>query len=396
MSLLSQLSAEDAMVQSMPDASPSKWHAAHTSWFFDAFVLTPFLKGWASSELLMKLFNSYYRAMGGAHPRVQRGVLSRPSLSDIYDYRARVDDAVEKLVCVASSDVIRERILLGINHEQQHQELLLTDIKHAFSINPMRPKYASMKLSDPMSLVGQRFVDVFAGLHDVGASSRGFSFDNERPAHTVYLMPFRLSNRPVTNREFAEFIRAGGYDKPGLWLDDGWNFIKSSGVSRPLYWNEDNESTFSLYGDQSIDWDAPVCHVSFFEAEAFARWAEARLPTEFEWEVVASQYSACDGTFLESELYRPAVTSDSHGVGVVHALLGDVWEWTASAYVPYPGFAPDRGAIGEYNGKFMNGSRVLRGGSCVTPRDHARPSYRNFFSPESRWQFSGIRLARSQ
>ncbi|MET0331256.1 MAG: ergothioneine biosynthesis protein EgtB [Dyella sp.] len=386
------LSAEDMMVQSMPDASPTKWHLAHTSWFFEQFVLGR-EPGYRSPQPQWSyLFNSYYEAVGPRHERPRRGLLSRPSLEEVLDYRQHVDRHVRELLRGIGDDQRHHLVELGLQHEQQHQELLLTDIKHALWSNPMRPALlpapgpALAELSAPL-----RFIAGREGIVELGHAAEGFAFDNETPRHRTLLQPHAIANRPVTNAEYAAFIHDGGYREASLWLSEGWATVQQQGWQRPLYWEADLLSEFTLYGVRAIDPQASVCHLSFFEADAFARWAGARLPTEAEWESLAATQPIA-GNLQDSLRLHPGVAS---GEGV-QQLYGDVWEWTASPYVSYPGFRPLPGALGEYNGKFMSGQWVLRGGSCATPRDHLRASYRNFFPPYARWQFAGIRLGQDR
>jgi len=389
----SPLSPEDMMVQSMPDASPGKWHLAHTTWFFEQFVLTrrpgyvPRHPGW------MVLFNSYYQSVGPMHARPRRGLLSRPSLPEVLDYRRYVDEAVGEWLEAGDDPDLATLVELGLNHEQQHQELLLTDIKHALWCNPLRPAYQPEGWSaQPSQPVPLRFLARSEGIVEIGHDGAGFAFDNETPRHRTLLQPHALANRLVTNAEYLAFVHDGGYREPGLWLSDGWATVQSEGWQRPLYWQEDLSSEFTLGGVQPLEPEAPVCHLSYFEADAFARWAEARLPTEAEWEAAAAPLPV-QGTLLDQARFHPQAATPGDGP---RQMFGDVWEWTASPYVSYPGFRPLPGALGEYNGKFMNGQWVLRGGSCVTPCDHVRASYRNFFPPHARWQFSGIRLGKDR
>jgi ergothioneine biosynthesis protein EgtB len=359
LSLVTPLSAEDMLVQSMPECSPAKWHLAHTTWFFEAFLLAPrghkpFHPGYA------ELFNSYYESQGSRVPRTRRGLLSRPSLQEVLEYRRVVDDRALSLIEGANEEE-RALIELGLHHEQQHQELILTDLLHAFWSNPLLPRYHAS--GDPPSPSSPRLrwhADP-GGLREIGHDGAGFAFDNEGPRHRVYLAPFQLASRLVTCGEYLEFIKDGGYSRPGLWLSDGWDAVNREGWAAPLYWQ--GQERMTLWGMKPIDPDAPVTHVSYFEADAYARWAGARLPTEAEWESSAPAH-------------------------------GEAWEWTSSAYLPYPGFRPLRGAAGEYNGKFMNGQYVLRGSSPFTPSGHSRLTYRNYFPPATRWQVTGIRLAR--
>ena len=383
--LASPLSDADATIQPFPDASPAKWHLAHTTWFFETFILRDHVTGYrAFDERFSFLFNSYYEAEGPRHARPRRGMLSRPSLDDVRDYRAYVDEAIGK----AFSDLPPAAlglVELGVNHEQQHQELLLTDILATFAENPLEPGYAEFPAAACFAVEPLSWHRGREGIVEIGASGDGFAFDCEGPRHRVLLSAHELASRRVTNREWREFTDDGGYLTPTLWLSEGWDWVQREQIERPLYWRNDG-SEFTLAGRRDIDWAAPVAHVSYFEADAFARWAGARLPTEAEWEDFAASADPMIGTQLDHSgavLPRP-------GGGV----FGDVWEWTSSAYASYPGFAPVEGAVGEYNGKFMCGQFVLKGASCATPRGHSRASYRNFFPPSARWQFTGVRLAR--
>ncbi|HWP94256.1 MAG TPA: ergothioneine biosynthesis protein EgtB [Gammaproteobacteria bacterium] len=391
--LAESLSPEDAVVQSMPDASPAKWHLAHTSWFFEAFLLVPHLAGHRIFHPRYGyLFNSYYESVGARHPRPQRGLLTRPSLAEVLAYRAYVDEAMARLLARPLEPDVAALVELGLNHEQQHQELLLMDIKHLFSLNPLLPAWRESRHAPVPPAPPLAFVPRQAGLVEIGHAGEGFAFDNELPRHRVHLAAYALASRPVTNGEYIEFIRAGGYRRPELWLADGWAAVQREGWERPLYWQADLASVFTLAGLRNLDPNELVCHVSWYEADAFARWAGARLPTEFEWEAAAAG-KPVTGNFLESGRIHPAGSSVPDSEGFV-GLFGDVWEWTASAYAPYPGFRPAPGAVGEYNGKFMANQYVLRGGCCATPASHLRATYRNFFYPHQRWQFAGIRLAR--
>ena len=382
--LAGPLSDGDATIQSMPDASPVKWHLAHTTWFFETFLLRDHLQGYRLFDADWPfLFNSYYEAEGERHARAHRGMLSRPALEDVLDYRAHVDAAMDALI---DREDLASLIALGINHEQQHQELLLTDIKHAFSLNPLGPAYwdcEAMPRADAVKPV-QAWRSHTGGSVDLGHSSPGFAFDNEGPVHTVLLQPFEIAERLVTNREWDEFIVDGGYQTASLWLSDGWAWLKDQTIGAPQYWRGDEH--FTLGGWAARDPDAPVTHISHFEADAFASWAGRRLPTEFEWEALAREEEACSGNQLDG----PGAPKPTGGAG----FFGDCWQWTRSAYLPYPRFAPAAGAVGEYNGKFMSGQAVLKGASCATPRGHSRTTYRNFFYPHQRWQFTGLRLAR--
>ena len=408
------LTPEDCMVQSMPDCSPTKWHLAHTSWFFEAFVLERVIAGYSPFDpRYTYLFNSYYEAVGERHERPQRGVLSRPSLDEISRYRAHVDGhMLAALEAMRPDDPALAVTELGLHHEQQHQELVLTDIKHAFSLNALRPIYRARERGGPpagstrgKAAAARDFHFYPEGIAWIGHDGAGFAFDNERPRHRTLLRAFALAARPVTNAEYLEFMDNGGYTRADLWLSDGWDTVRRTGWSAPLYWERRGDAwwTMTLAGMEELAPDEPVAHVSYYEADAYARWAGARLPTELEWEAAARE-APVEGNFAESGRFHPGAappaearerTSASPGVRRhPEQLFGDVWEWTQSPYVPYPGFRPLAGALGEYNGKFMCNQLVLRGGSCVTPQSHMRPSYRNFFRPEARWQLSGLRLAK--
>lgn len=390
------LAVEDYVVQSMPDASPAKWHLAHTTWFFEEFVLQPFVPGYRLLEENHRyLFNSYYEAVGPRHARAERGVLSRPTVEQTFAYRAHVDAAMSRLLeNHAESDELWRAVTLGLHHEQQHQELLLTDIKHAFSRNPLKPAYARSAPARRLALgesVPLAFADFEGGLTEAGHDGRGFSFDNELPRHRLYLQPFRIANRLITNEEFRAFVTCGGYGHSEHWLSDGWAAVQREHWERPLYWGESLDHEFTLTGVRDLDPHGPVCHLSYYEADAFARWAGARLPTEFEWEIAASGQPV-RGNFVEEETWHPLPAQRGEH-GRLLQIFGDAWEWTRSSYAPYPRYAPPEGALGEYNGKFMVSQLVLRGGSCATPRSHIRATYRNFFPPGARWQVSGLRLA---
>jgi ergothioneine biosynthesis protein EgtB len=390
--LAEPLTAEDMLVQPMTDASPTKWHLAHTTWFFETFVLAPHKPGYRDFHPHFRfLFNSYYNAVGTRPDRDKRGSFSRPGLEDVRAYRRYVNEQVQELLAAEPGPECLAILELGLHHEQQHQELILTDIKFVFGSNPLRAAYRELA-AEPMALAPpQRWLEFEGGIQAVGYEGTGFCFDNELERHDVLLRPFRLASRPVTNSEYLQFMADRGYSRPELWLSEGWDAVRAQGWEAPLYWErkQDGWQVLTLAGIQAVEPSEPVCHVSFYEADAYARWAGARLPTEFEWEVAAAGQPV-EGNFLESERFHPAPAEGTHALGQI---FGDVWEWTASPYVAYPGFRPADGALGEYNGKFMSSQMVLRGGSCATPQSHIRASYRNFFPPGARWQFAGIRLA---
>lgn len=391
--LVAGLSDADLTAQSADFASPGKWHLAHTSWFFEQFVLQAFHPSYEAFDTRFAfLFNSYYNAIGPRQARAHRGLLTRPSLGTVLDYRAHVDRAIEALWDEPLPQSCESLLVLGLHHEQQHQELLLTDLLHLFAQNPLRPALRHRAPCDsgsaPQALRWSSFGPCQA---EVGYGGDGFCFDHERPRHAVLMHPYRLANRPVTNDEWLAFMNDGGYRDPACWLSDGWDCVQAQGWQAPLYWERTAQGqwqTMTLHGMQPLRLHAPVTHISFFEADAYARWAGKRLPTEFEWEH-AARACAVEGNFLESGHLEPLPVQ---GDGL-QKMFGDVWEWTASPFLAYPGFRPAQGAIGEYNGKFMNGQYVLRGGSCVSPRGHLRHEYRNFFQPSQRWQFTGLRLA---
>ncbi|MGZ5041151.1 MAG: ergothioneine biosynthesis protein EgtB [Usitatibacter sp.] len=395
--LAAPLSAEDCAIQSMPDASPTKWHLAHTTWFFETFILTrhdparePF------HQAFRVLFNSYYNAVGEKHPRPQRGLLSRPSLDEVLAYRHRVEQEIlELLERGALEPDLLALVDLGIQHEQQHQELILTDLKHMLSCNTLKPAYQKTWPLTAIQPSAPRWIRLAGGERRIGSDGAGFAFDNETPRHTVWLEDFELASHPATHGDFIDFIDDGGYRRPELWLSAGWDAVATRGWEAPLYWERRGGRwhTFTLHGMAPVERNTPVCHVSFYEADAYARWAGARLPTEAEWEVAAAG-APLEGNFLESGALPPLVMRDAGAAGAPAQLFGDVWEWTRSDYSPYPGFKPAKGAVGEYNGKFMCNQYVLRGGSCATPASHIRASYRNFFPADARWQFCGVRLAR--
>ncbi|HVZ17740.1 MAG TPA: ergothioneine biosynthesis protein EgtB [Terriglobales bacterium] len=409
--LCSDLSPEDQMVQSMTDASPTKWHLAHTTWFFETFLLKPYLSGYREfHDNFTYLFNSYYKQVGSHPNRSFRGLFSRPSLEEVHAYRDYVDRHLADLIDTAD-DNIAKLIVLGLNHEQQHQELIVTDIKHALWSNPLRPAWKHEPPAREAKVTSLSWRDFDEGIYSIGCDLSGevndFSFDNETPRHQVFLNRFSLASRLVTNGEYLEFMRDGGYSRPEFWLSDGWDKINAERWTSPLYWEEcDGEwQVFTVNGMQRVVMSEPVCHISYYEADAFARWSGARLALESEWEVAASQVSV-SGNFLESGHLHPQSLSTSPDHQFTRSsdsqissypasqIFGDVWEWTSSPYNAYPGFSPAAGALGEYNGKFMCNQFVLRGGSCATPQSHIRATYRNFFPPHARWQCMGIRLAK--
>ncbi len=395
--LVAGLSDADATVQSMPDASPSKWHLAHTTWFFETFVLRDFVPGYRPFDPAFAfLYNNYYESEGDRLARPSRGMLTRPSLDEILAYRRHVDRAMTRALADLPTPA-RQLVVLGCNHEEQHQELLLTDLLHLFSGNPLHPPaYASGDHRVSAAAGPLRWIEGRQGPRDIGHAGPGFAFDCETPRHTVWLTPHALTDRLITNSEWRAFIEDRGYGTANLWLSDGWAWVRQNGIEAPLYWRRDESGDwsrqFGLDGLMSMDPAGPVQHLSYYEADAFARWAGARLPTEAEWESAAEGLNAERGTFLDNaRAVHPLPASAEDGI---RQLFGDLWEWTGSAYLAYPGFRPPPGAVGEYNGKFMSGQFVLRGGSCAAPRGHARASYRNFFYPHQRWQFTGVRLAK--
>jgi ergothioneine biosynthesis protein EgtB len=402
--LCEPLELEDYVIQSMPDCSPAKWHLAHVSWFFETFLLGPSVPGYSSLHpQYTYLFNSYYNAIGERHCRPKRGLISRPTVKDTYRYRAYVDEHMLTLLEHADAQLL-ERItplvVLGLHHEQQHQELLVTDLKHALAENPLQPVYVAREQASPSSVPPLRWVGFEGGLAWIGHAGQGFAFDNEGPRHQQFVQPFQLASRPVTNGEYLEFMAADGYQRPALWLSAGWATSQDNGWQAPLYWQRRDErerdgwSVMTLAGLQAVDPAEPVSHVSYYEADAYARWADARLPTEAEWEVAAAGVPMV-GNFVDSGRFHPApLDASTDGAPALQRVFGDVWEWTQSSYSPYPGFKVADGAVGEYNGKFMVNQYVLRGGSCATSSDHIRATYRNFFPADARWQFMGVRLAR--
>ena len=395
--LTSPLALEDYVLQAMPDVSPTKWHLAHVTWFFETFILAAHVPGYrAYDERYRFLFNSYYNAIGAQFSRPDRGHLSRPTVRDVLAYREHVDAAMARWLETAGEPALArcaDLITLGLHHEQQHQELILTDIKFNLGVNPLWPAYHATPIPTERHAPPCRFIDFEGGDATIGAGAEGFAFDNERPRHRVALVPYALASRPVTNGEFREFIDDGGYRDWRHWLSEGWRVVQERAWTRPLYWDREDGAwfVFTLSGRQPLDPEAPVAHLSYFEADAYARWRDARLPTEAEWETAAVGAESATGHFMDSGVFHPVTARPGDGLRQLH---GDVWEWTQSAYAPYPGFRPMDGPATEYNGKFMVGQLVLRGGSCATPASHIRPTYRNFFPPDARWQFSGLRLAR--
>ncbi|WP_242928977.1 ergothioneine biosynthesis protein EgtB [Pontibacter vulgaris] len=392
------LEPEDTVVQPMIDVSPPKWHMAHTTWFFEEFVLKPYLTGYKVFHPDYSfLFNSYYNSVGNRVQRAQRSTLTRPPLRDIYTYRQHVNEHIQKLlqsINEAQASEILPVLELGLQHEQQHQELLITDIKYILSTNPLLPKYKQAKLSETSATtVPAEFLEVPGGIYTIGYKGEDFCFDNELGVHQVLLPDFTVMNRLVTNGEYLDFMQAGGYKDFRFWLDEGLTFIKTNDLKAPLYWLEQDGEwhRFTMHGLQKLNMQEPVTHISFYEADAFANWAGKRLLTEFEWEAASQVYQPSIGNFVESEILEP--TAAQAGIKGMQQLYGDTWEWTYSAYHPYPGFSKAPGALGEYNGKFMINQMVLRGGSCATPQNHIRTTYRNFFHPDKRWQYTGIRLA---
>jgi ergothioneine biosynthesis protein EgtB len=408
--LCATLSPEDCNLQAMPETSPAKWHLAHTTWFFETFVLAEYCAGYQTIEPLYSvLFNSYYNAVGEQFPRPQRALLSRPSLEEVLEYRAVIDAAVIELLNDSAhpqANAVYDRVELGLHHEAQHQELLLTDLKYSLFQNPLLPAYRELQITPAVvSAAPLHFVELAGGQIETGYQGDGFCFDNELPRHTEYVAPFRLADRLVSNGDFLDFVEDGGYTTPEHWLADGWNEVQQQQWSQPLYWGRVDGQwlEYTLHGLQQLDESAPVAHLSYFEAQAYAAWAGHRLPTEAEWECAAqslqplaqsklSQAQLINGNLVEADHLHPQAATDGQGTAIKQ-LFGDCWEWTNSAYLPYPGYQPLSGAVGEYNGKFMSGQMVLRGGSCLSRTFHIRASYRNFFYPQARWQCAGIRLA---
>ena len=395
-SLCKPLEIEDFCLQSMPDASPVKWHLAHTSWFFETFLLEPFVKGYKPfNKNFNYLFNSYYNAVGKQYPRPQRGLQSRPTVAEVFQYRKYVDEQIVELISNhhPQKSVIEYRLELGLNHEQQHQELMLTDLKHAWSYNPMTPAYqpkSNPSVSSVNGTLALNWSEYKSGLYPMGSTDNQFCFDNELPKHDVHLVDFQIAKRLVSNGEYLEFVESAGYQDAMQWLSEGWGIIQQQQWKHPIYWHQIDGKWFeyTLQGLLPLDLSLPACHLSYFEADAYARWCGARLATEFEWELAAKE-QILSGNFVESKEFHPTAATASN-----QQFFGDCWEWTSSSYSAYPGFSTAAGAIGEYNGKFMCNQMVLRGGSCVTSSSHIRPTYRNFFYTDARWQFSGIRLAK--
>jgi ergothioneine biosynthesis protein EgtB len=400
MAIVTGLSPEDCTAQSMPDASPVKWHLAHTTWFFETFILEPYEHNFSAFHTEFRvLFNSYYNAVGAKHARPERGLITRPGLETIVAYRKNVDARIRALLDDANvSSHVLQLLTLGCHHEQQHQELILTDLKHLLSRNPALPALRESWPLTPIAAREQGWINFSAGVVEIGSDGQGFCFDNELPRHRQFCEAFSIARYPVTYGEFADFIADGGYARPELWLSAGWEIVQREGWEHPLYWRRESADapwqTFTLRGEIEIARDVPIAHVSYFEADAFARWAGARLPTEAEWETAAAGLPIV-GHFADNGIFHPLATDvfEPSAHQPLH-MFGDVWEWTQSSYLPYPGFRAASGAVGEYNGKFMINQMVLRGGSCATPQSHIRASYRNFFPTDTRWQFSGVRLAR--
>lgn len=391
------LEPEDYVIQTMENVSPTKWHLAHTSWFFETFVLKEYLGNFKPlNPKYAYLFNSYYIQAGERHCRPKRGLISRPTVKEVYEYRSFIDEHMNLLFKTPGGNLKRlaEVVEIGLNHEQQHQELMLTDIKHVFSMNPLYPAYQRRNVGLEFDVPKLNWIDFEGGLLEIGHSGDEFCYDNETPRHKVYLRPYRLANRLITNAEYLTFMEDGGYERAELWLSDGWNIVKNEKWNAPYYWEKRDEGWWmiTLQGPRKVNPAEPVCHLSHYEADAYARWAGLRLPTEEEWEI-ASLTVPYEGNMVEKENFHPIPLEANFKQDQLNQMHGDVWEWTQSSYLPYPGYKPLPGALGEYNGKFMANQMVLRGGSCATPVSHIRKTYRNFFHPDSRWQFTGIRLA---
>ncbi len=395
--LCQPLEPEDYLIQTTENVSPTKWHLAHTSWFFETFLLSEFLPGYETMHpKYAYLFNSYYVQAGDRHCRPKRGLISRPTVREVYKYRSYIDDRVISLLNEPPApdiDRLADIVEIGLNHEQQHQELILTDLKHVFSMNPLYPAYRKRSVPKETRTPTISWHEFDGGIAEIGFSGDGFCFDNELPGHKVYLEPFQIASRLVTNAEYIEFMNDGGYQNPVLWLSDGFSVKERENWKSPYYWEKRDDEWWmiTLQGERKVNPAEPVCHISHYEADAYARWAGARLPTESEWEL-ASRSAPDNGNFVETENYHPTPANDDSGL---QQMMGNVWEWTGSSYLPYPGFSPLPGALGEYNGKFMANQMVLKGGSCATPKSHIRKTYRNFFHPDSRWQFTGLRLAKN-
>ncbi|MEO8398815.1 MAG: ergothioneine biosynthesis protein EgtB [Ignavibacteriaceae bacterium] len=398
--LCKTLVTEDYVIQSMPDVSPTKWHLAHTSWFFEAFILSKAKKDYASLHPQYNfLFNSYYVQVGERYTRAYRGLLSRPTVAEVYEYREYVNKNMLDFLENCNNKQLNEFasvIEVGLHHEQQHQELLVTDIKHVFSVNPLKPVFREREIKSIKDISPMEWIKFDEGVYEIGNDGSSFNYDNETPRHKEFVDSFKLGTRLITNKEYIEFINDGGYKKATLWLSDGWAAVENEKWNTPFYWEKKDGEwwNFTLSGFRKVEPSEPVCHVSFYEADAFANWADARLATETEWEI-ASENLKINGNFVEDENFHPIPLSDNDGEKSLKQIYGDVWEWTRSSYSPYPGYKPLPGALGEYNGKFMSNQIILRGGSCATSKTHIRNTYRNFFPPNARWQFMGIRLAKN-
>ena len=397
--LCKPLVTEDYVIQSMPDVSPTKWHLAHTSWFFEAFILSKAEKNYKSLHPQYNfLFNSYYVQVGERHTRAYRGLLSRPTVEQVYEYRSYVDKNMLHFLENSDDKTFNDFafvVEVGLNHEQQHQELLITDIKHVFSVNPLKPVYKEISYEQTNNIPPLEWMNFEEGIYEIGFGENTFCYDNETPRHKEFVQSFKLGTRLITNKEYIEFMEDGGYKNAALWLSDGWATVEKENWNAPFYWEKKDDEwwNFTLNGFRKVELNEPVCHVSFYEADAFAHWSGSRLPTEAEWET-ASTNIQIKGNFVESEKFHPTPIESNDGEKTLRQLYGDVWEWTRSSYAPYPGYKPLPGALGEYNGKFMSSQMVLRGGSCATSETHIRKTYRNFFPPNARWQFMGIRLAK--